>query len=141
MTKRPDLLGAVLYEVGQPDEIRGAQTDPTAARNIAEIGDMDTPDGVRLLRKSSAYHQVPQKIALPAVIVHSAAGDYNFATQMLTAKFVARLQKANTSANPVLWVQTPGGHEALFGVSPQWAASALSFILWQTGDPRYQPLR
>ncbi|MEO7366470.1 MAG: prolyl oligopeptidase family serine peptidase [Gemmatimonadaceae bacterium] len=141
MTQRPDLLGAVLYEVGQPDEIRGAQTDPTSARNIAEIGDTDTPEGIRLLKKSSPYHQVPEKIALPAVIVHSAAGDYNFGTQMLAAKFVARLQKANTSATPVLWVQTPGGHQPLFGVSPQWAASALSFILWQTGASRYQPLR
>ncbi|MBC8086370.1 MAG: prolyl oligopeptidase family serine peptidase, partial [Phycisphaerae bacterium] len=141
MLQRPDLLGAVLYEVGEPDEVRGASVNPTAARNIAEIGDVDTPEGVRLLMKSSAYHQVPEHIALPAVIVHSATGDYNFVAPMLAAKFVARLQKANSSANPVLWVKTPGGHEPLFGASPKWAATALSFILWQTGDPRYQPAR
>jgi len=141
MAQRPDLLGAVLYEVGEPDEVRGASTDPTAARNIAEIGDMDTPEGIRMLMRTSAYHQVPDTIALPAVIVHVASDDYNFSTGMLTAKYVARLQRANTSTRPVLWVPTAGGHTPLFGVSPQWAATAISFMLWQTGDPRYQPRR
>jgi|GEM_PF-3164179 len=141
MSQRPDLLGAVLYEVGEPDEIRGASTDPTAARNIAEIGDVDTPEGIRLLMGTSPYHQVPDSIALPAVIVHSASDDYNFSTGMLAAKYVARLQRANTSTRPVLWVPTPGGHTTLFGLSPRWAATALSFMLWQTGDPRYQPVR
>jgi len=141
MAQRPDLLGAVLYEVGEPDEVRGASTDPTAARNIAEIGDVDTPEGIRLLMQSSAYHQVPDSIALPAVLVHSASDDYNFSTGMLAAKYVARLQRANSSNRPVLWVPTEGGHTVLFGVSPQWAATAISFMLWQTGDPRYQPRR
>jgi len=141
MAQRPDLLGAVLYEVGEPDEVRGASTDPTAARNIAEIGDVDTPEGIRMLMRTSPYHQVPDTIALPAVIVHSASDDYNFSTGMLAAKYVARLQRANSSARPVLWVPTAGGHTTLFGVSPQWAATTISFMLWQTGHPRYQPVR
>lgn len=139
MVQRPELLGAALYEVGQPDEIRGSSLDPTAARNIAELGDLDTPEGVRLLLNSSPYHRVPTKVKLPAIIVHSAAGDYNFGTQMLPAKYVARLQAANSGDRPVLWVQTPEGHQALFGVSPEWASKALSFVLWQAGDPRFQP--
>ncbi len=141
MSQRPDLLGAVLYEVGEPDEVRGASTDPTAARNIAEIGDVDTPEGIRMLMRTSPYHQVPDSIALPAVIVHTASDDYNFSTGMLAAKYVARLQRTNRSTRPVLWVPTAGGHRALFNVSPQWAATAISFMLWQTGDPRYQPVR
>lgn len=137
--QRPELFGAVLYEVGQPDEIRGAALDPTAARNIAEIGDLDTPDGVRLLMNSSPYHRVPARIALPPMLVHSASGDYNFGTQMLAGKYVARLQAANTGDRPVLWVRTPGGHAELLYTSPEWAATVTSFVLWQTGDPRYQP--
>lgn len=139
MVQRPDLIGAVLYEVGQPDEIRGSAMDPTAARNIAEIGDLETPEGIRMMMNASPYHRVPDKIALPAAIIHTASEDYNFGTQMLAAKYVARLQKANTGSSPVLWVQTDGGHRALFGVSPQWAATALSFVLWQTGVERFQP--
>ncbi len=141
MAQRPDLLGAVLYEVGEPDEVRGASTDPTAARNIGEIGDVDTAEGIRMLVRTSPYHQLPDTISLPAVLVQSASDDYNFSTDMLAAKYVARLQRANTSVRPVLWVHTEGGHLPLFGVSPQWAATAISFILWHTGDPRYQPKR
>lgn len=139
MVQRPDLFGAVLYEVGQPDEIRGSALDPTAARNIAEIGDLDTPGGIRALLMNSPYHSVPASVPLPAVIVHSAADDYNFGTQMLAAKYVARLQKANSGARPVLWMPTDGGHQALFGLGPARAAQALSFVLWQTGVARYQP--
>jgi prolyl oligopeptidase len=139
MIQRPDLFGAVLYEVGQPDEIRGSALDPTAARNIAEIGDLDTPGGIRALLMNSPYHSVPASVSLPAVIVHSAAEDYNFGTQMLAAKYVARLQKANSGVRPVLWMPTDGGHQALFGLGPARAAQALSFVLWQTGVARYQP--
>ncbi len=139
MLQRPDLLGAVWYEVGQPDEIRGAAVDPTAARNIAEIGDLDTPGGVRLLMQSSPYHQVPAAIRLPAIIVHSADDDYNFGSHMLIAKYVARLQAANRGTRPIIWVRTPGGHSELFYLSPSWAATSMSFALWHAGDARFQP--
>ncbi|MCA0376818.1 MAG: prolyl oligopeptidase family serine peptidase [Gemmatimonadetes bacterium] len=137
--QRPALLAAALYEVGQPDEIRGARLDPTAARNIAEIGDLDTEGGVRQLLAASAYHQVPREIALPAMLLHSASGDYNFGTEMLIGKYVARLQAANRGRRPVVWVRTPGGHGELFYVSPAWGATVLAFVLWQAGDPRFQP--
>lgn len=139
MLQRPELFGAVLYEVGQPDEIRGSQLDPTAARNIAEIGDVDTPEGIRSLVSSSPYHQVTGRVKLPAIIVHSASEDYNFGTQMLPAKFVARLQNANSGTRPVVWLRTDGGHRSLPSLSPKWAAVAMSFTLWQSGDPQFQP--
>lgn len=138
MVQRPELFGAVMYEVGQPDEIRGSMLDPTAARNIAEIGDLDTPEGIRALMQSSPYHNVPASVALPAVIVHSASDDYNFGTQMLPGKFVAKLQQANSGTRPILWVRTAGGHRSLLGMGPEWAAKAFAFMLWQTGDSRYQ---
>ena len=141
MAQRSDLLGAVLYEVGEPDEGVGASTDPTAARNIAEIGAVDTPEGIRMLMRTSPHHQVPDPIALPAVIVHSASDDYTFSTGMLAAKYVVRLQRANRSTRPVLWVPSEGGHTALFNVSPQWAATTISYMPWHAGDPRYQPVR
>lgn len=139
MLQRPDLLAAVLYEVGQPDEIRGAAFDPTAARNTAEIGDLDTPAGIHSLLKMSPYHQIPARVELPAVIVHTAKADYNFGSQMLTAKYVARLQRANSGNRPVLWVQTDEGHRALFGSGPKWAGAALAFLLWNSGVEQYQP--
>ena len=139
MVQRPELFGVALFEVGQPDEIRGAQLDPTAARNIGEIGDLDSGVGVRMLQQASPYHRVPEHVALPAVIVHSSRDDYNFGTEMLAAKYVARLQKANSGTRPIIWVRTSGGHAPLVAMSPSLAASVFSFILWQTQQPGYQP--
>jgi prolyl oligopeptidase len=139
MLQRPELFGLALFDVGQPDEIRGAALDPTAARNLSELGDLDTPEGVRLLQNASPYHRVPKRVSLPAVIVHSSLDDYNFGTEMLAGKYVARLQKANSGMQPVIWVRTPGGHTPLLALSPEVAATAFSFILWQTRQPAYQP--
>ncbi|MBC7842856.1 MAG: S9 family peptidase [Gemmatimonadaceae bacterium] len=137
--QRPDLFGVALYDVGGPDEIRAAALDPSAARNIAEIGDVDTPAGIRSLRAASPYHMVPTRIALPAMLLHSANDDYNFGTEMLVGKHVARLQAANSGNRPVVWVRAAGGHRWLQSLSPQWAATVTSFLFWQTGVPGYQP--
>lgn len=137
--QRPELLGAAVYDVGGPDEVRAASVDPSAARNIAEIGDVDTPEGIRSLVAASPYHVTPARIALPAMLVHSARDDYNFGTEMLVGKWVARLQAANAGDRPVAWVRTAGGHRWLASLSPEWAATVASFLLWQLGDPRYQP--
>lgn len=137
--QRPDLFGAVLYDVGAPDEVRAGALDPTAARNMAEIGDLDSAQGVQSLLAASPYHRTPQQIALPALLIHSATDDYNFGTQMLVGKWVARLQAANTGTRPVVWVRTTGGHRWLWSISPEWAATFASFMFWQLGDPRYQP--
>ena len=136
---RPDLFGAVVYDVGGPDEVRAPALDPSAARNIAEIGDVDTPEGIRLLMAASPYHRVPVRVNHPAMLIHSARDDYNFGTEMLVAKYVARLQAANSGDRPVTWVRTEGGHRWLSSLSPEWAARQTAFLLWQLGDPRYQP--
>ncbi|MEQ8936886.1 MAG: prolyl oligopeptidase family serine peptidase, partial [Amphiplicatus sp.] len=135
----PGLFKALVFDVGQPDEIRGASLDPTAARNLAEYGDLDTPEGVRMLMKNSPYHSVPLSAALPAIIVKSASGDYNFGGEATAAKFVARLQAANAGEEPVIWMSTGGGHTSVFWSSPEEAAAAMAFILWRFGVADYQP--
>ncbi|MCU0624527.1 MAG: prolyl oligopeptidase family serine peptidase, partial [Gemmatimonadaceae bacterium] len=139
VAQRPELLGAIVFGAGTPDEIRGAARDPTAARNLNELGDLSSASGIRLLMAASPYHRVPAQLALPAVVVHSARADYNFGNEMLVAKYVARLRAANTGSRPVLWVRTDGGHTPLVYGEPTLAARTLAFLLWQTGDPRYQP--
>lgn len=139
VAQRPELLGAIVFGAGTPDEIRGAAFDPTAARNLIEIGDLDTPEGIRSLMGASPYHRVPERVALPAVVVQSARADYNFGNEMLVAKYVARLRAANSGTRPLLWVRTDGGHTPLVYLEPTLAARTFAFLLWQTGDPRYQP--
>jgi hypothetical protein len=101
--------------------------------------DVAKAQGVRLLLRASPYHQVPSRVALPAVIVHSARADYNYGTEMLAGKYVARLRSANEGPRPVLWIRTDGGHVPLFDGEPSLAGQTFAFLLWQTGDPRYQP--
>ncbi len=136
---QPDLFGAVVYDVGGPDEVRAPALDPSAARNVGEIGDVDTPEGIRLLMAASPYHMIPARLVLPAMLIHSAKDDYNFGTEMLVAKYVARLQASNSGDRPVAWVRTEGGHRWLSSLSPEWAARQTAFLLWQLGDVRYQP--
>lgn len=135
----PELFGAAIFDVGQSDEIRGAHQDPTAARNLAEMGDIDTPEGVRLLARVSPYHRVPRTARLPGMIVKSGADDYNFGGSSTDAKYVARLQAANSGDRPIVWLNAAGGHSSVFGNDPDIAARAISFMLWQTGHPAFQP--
>jgi prolyl oligopeptidase len=54
----------------------------------------------------------------------------------------ARLQAATASKNPVLLrVETDAGHGigSTLGQRDRETADTLAFILWRTGDPRYQP--
>nr|MCU0650293.1 prolyl oligopeptidase family serine peptidase [Gemmatimonadaceae bacterium] len=139
VAQRPELLGAIVFGAGTPDEIRGAAFDPTAARNLIELGDVTSAEGIRLLLAASPYHRVPAQVALPAVVVQSARADYNFGNEMLVAKYVARLRAANSGQRPLLWVRTDGGHTPLVYNEPTVAARTFAFLLWQTGDARYQP--
>lgn len=138
--QRPELFGAVIFDVGGPDEIRAISIDPSAARNVAELGDVDSPEGVRLLLSASPYHRVPVRLQAPAMLLHSANDDYNFGTEMLVAKYVARLQAANVGDRPILWVRTGGGHRWLRFVSAEWAATQTAFLFWQLGHPAFQPV-
>lgn len=135
----PSLFGAAVFDVGQPHEIRGAQLDPTAARNLAEMGDLDTAEGVRLLMQVSPYHRVPAAVDLPGFIVRSGANDYNFGGAATDAKYVARLQAANTGDRPVVWMTGDAGHDSVFGMDPIVSTQVMAFMLWQTGHPDFQP--
>ncbi len=136
---RPDLFGAIVYDVGGPDEVRAPALDPSAARNVAEIGDVDAAEGIRLLMAAYPYRMIPSRLAHPAMLIHSAKDDYNFGTEMLVAKYVARLQASHTGDRPVAWVRTEGGHRWLSSRSPESAGRQTAFLLWQLGDVRYQP--
>lgn len=127
----PQRFGVVVYNVGQPDDLRGARLDPTSARNLVELGDTHSGDGVRLLLRNSPYYQLPEALALPAVIIKSAPDDYNYGSSATTAKYVARLQAANRSDNPVLWLEQPGGHSGLFDGNPEQDARLMAWLLWK----------
>jgi prolyl oligopeptidase len=89
----------------------------------------------------SPLHNVRDGEKYPAVLLTHGLNDRRVAAWM-SAKMAARLQAASASKNPVLLLlDTDAGH----GIGStrtqlqEQLASRLSFILWQTGAPDFQP--
>lgn len=78
----------------------------------------------------------------PAVMVTTSINDKRV-EPWIPAKFAARLQAATASGRPVLLrVDYDAGHGGIGATVSQQAesfADTLSFALWQTGDPDFQP--
>jgi prolyl oligopeptidase len=84
----------------------------------------------------SAYHHVTDVTPYPAVLLQVGMNDPRV-DPWVSGKMTARLQAASSSGRPVLLlVNYAGGHS---GVNLESAANVLSFLLWQLGDPDFQP--
>jgi prolyl oligopeptidase len=142
ITERPDLFGAALIEVGVLDALR-METTTNGVPNIEEFGSVATKPGFNALLAMSAYHQVRDGEKYPAVLLSHGINDHRVEPWM-SAKMTARLQAATASARPVLLrIDYAAGHGASFGATKEQALAQLadqwSFLLWQFGDPAFQP--
>ena len=143
MTERPDLFAAVVSEVGSLDTLR-AEFTPNGPPNIPEFGSVKTEDGFKGLLAMSSLHQVKDGTRYPAVMLMHGVNDPRVEVWQ-SAKMAARLQAATApvaDANPVLLrLDYDAGH----GVGSSRAqrngklADIYAFLLWQFGDPAYQP--
>jgi prolyl oligopeptidase len=142
LTERPDLLAVAVVRVGDSNATRFEFMEAGPA-NIPEFGTIKEPDGFKGLLEMDAYQHVKDGTRYPAVLLTTGVTDPRVASWE-PGKFAARLQTATASAKPViLRVETDAGH----GVGStrkqrdEESADTYAFILWQTGDPRYQPRR
>jgi prolyl oligopeptidase len=140
LTRRPDLFGVILDEVGASDTLR-AETEPNGPPNIVEFGSTATELGFHELYAMSAYMHVRQGTAYPAVMFTTGANDPRVAPwQML--KMTARVQAATSSGRPVLLrVDYDAGHGIGSSMTQheEETADTWSFALWQMGEPEFQP--
>lgn len=141
ITERPDLFGVAHLVSGVLDALR-SETTANGVSNIAEFGSTKTEDGFKALYAMSAYHHVQDRTPYPAVLLTVGINDPRV-DPWESAKMTARLQAATSSGRPVLLrVDYAGGHG---GVAPQQVRESLadtwSFLLWQLGDPEFQPVR
>ena len=135
ITERPDLFRAAVITSGALDMLR-IETTPNGPSNIAEFGSTKTEDGFKSLLAMSAYHHVTDVTPYPAVLLQVGMNDPRV-DPWVSGKMTARLQAASSSGRPVLLlVNYAGGHS---GVNLESAANVLSFLLWQLGDPDFQP--
>lgn len=140
LTARPELFAAAVPEVGWLNAVR-MEKDPNGPDNIPEFGSMAKEDEARALLEMDAYHHLQPGTRYPATLVTAGFNDPRVIAWQ-PAKFAARLQASSASGKPVLFfTDYDAGHG--YGDSKRKSfekfADLLSFGLWQTGVPGFQP--
>jgi prolyl oligopeptidase len=142
ITQRPDLFSGALIRVGCSDALR-MEFEPNGPPNIAEFGTVTDPDGFKGLYAMDAYQHVKDGTAYPGVLLTAGINDPRVDPAQ-PAKMTARLQAATSSRKPVLLrVDYDAGH-GMGSTRTQHDleyADEMSFLLWQAGDPEFQPAR
>jgi prolyl oligopeptidase len=140
MTEDPSLAAVVIDEVGVSNASR-SEFSPNGPPNIPEFGTVTDPVGFKGLYEMDAYLHVKDGVAYPSVLLTTGLNDPRVSSWEPT-KMTARLQAATASKNPVLLrIETDAGHGIGSTLSQRdhQIADILAFLLWRTGDPRYQP--
>ncbi len=142
ITQRPDLFAGALIRVGCSNALRMEFT-PNGPPNIAEFGTVTDREGFKGLYAMDAYQHVKPGTAYPGVLLTTGINDLRIDPSQ-PAKMTARLQASTSSNRPVLLrVDYDAGH----GMGSTRAqhdlefADEMSFLLWQDGDPEFQPGR
>ncbi len=140
VTQDPSLFRAALIRVGSSNASRAEFTE-NGPSNIPEFGTVTNPAQLPWLLAMDAYQHVRTGTAYPAVLLTGGADDPRVSVWE-PAKMAARLQAATTSGRPVLLrIEFDAGH-GLGSTRSQRdveTADEFAFLLWQFGEPGYQP--
>ena len=141
ITERPDLFRAAICNVGCANTMRMEFT-PNGPVNTPEFGTVKDEAECKALYEMDGVAHVQKGVKYPAVM---GVGGWNDprVTAWEPGKFVAALQAATASENPVLMkVNYDNGHfteEKI--VTFRNFASQSAFLLWQTGHKEFQPTK
>jgi prolyl oligopeptidase len=134
LTQRPDLLAAVVPDVGVLDMLRYHQFTGGRAWT-AEYGCAKDPDDFTFLRAYSPVHNVTPVRSFPATLITTGDHDDRVPPGVHSYKFAATLQAAQGGGRPVLLrVQRDAGHGAGRATSTEIdeRADVLAFLLENT---------
>jgi prolyl oligopeptidase len=140
ITERPDLFAAAHIAVGCTDMLR-FETTKNGPPNVPEFGSLADPAEFRGLLAMSTLHHVVDGTAYPAVILTHGINDPRVEPWQ-SFKTAARLQAATPGGRPVLLrIDYASGHGIGSTRSQRHAelADVWAFVLWQGGDPEFQP--
>ena len=140
ITQHPEMFGAALDRVGATNMTRFEATQGGPA-NVPEFGTASTEEGYKALDAMDAYLHVKDGVSYPAVLVETGINDPRVPS-WIPAKMAARLQAATAGPRPILLrVDFDAGHG--MGSTRVQAdllrADEYTFLLWQLGDPGFQP--
>jgi len=134
ITQHPDLMGAVVSQVGIYDMLR-VELAPNGAFNVTEFGTVKNDDQFKALYAYSPYHHVTDGTKYPAILMMTGANDGRVAPYH-SRKMTARLQEANKSEHPILLrTSTSAGHGigTALGERIKQQADIYSFLFAQLG--------
>ncbi|HEY2706566.1 MAG TPA: prolyl oligopeptidase family serine peptidase [Caulobacteraceae bacterium] len=140
LTERPDLLAVAIVRVGDSNALR-AEFMEAGPANVPEFGTIMNPTEFKGLMEMDGLSHVKDGVSYPAVMTTTGVNDPRVAPWE-AGKLTARLQAATASGKPVIMrVEMDAGH-GLGSTRKQRddeSADTYAYILWQTGDPRFQP--
>jgi len=142
MTDRPDLFAAAVPQVGALDALR-FEFSANGVPNIPEFGTVKNEAQFASLVEMDSLRHVVDGTAYPATLVTTGINDPRV-PPWESLKFAARLQAATSSGKPVLLrIDYAAGHGIGSTKSQRQEENAdvLSFLLWQFGQPGFQPAR
>lgn len=141
ITERPDLFAAAISRVGASNILRFENSQGGPA-NVPEFGTVSTEVGFKALYEMDAYSHVKPNTPYPAVLLTTGINDPRVPVWQV-AKMTARLQATSTSGKPILLrVDSDAGHGFIDSTKSQVNAERAdwyAFMLWQFGDPEFQP--
>ncbi len=111
LTKRPDLYGSAVVDVGVLDMLRFENftigNDPIS---LSEFGTVIDSTDFKNMHSFSPYHNVKTDVSYPSVLIITGDSD-NRVPPLHSFKFAAELQANNAGTKPtLLWTQTKAGH-------------------------------
>jgi prolyl oligopeptidase len=142
ITERPDLFASAGIQAGVLNPLR-LLAGTNGANQIPEFGSPEDEAGFKNLLAMDPYQHIRDGVPYPAVLLMAGLND-NRVSPWHTGKVAARLQIASSSGKPVLVrIDEDAGHG--FGSTrdqeaARWA-DFYAFVLWQSGDPGFQPAR
>jgi prolyl oligopeptidase len=111
ITQRPDLFGAALPAVGVMDMLRFKRFT-CGWEWVSDYGDVDTPEGFKVLRAYSPLHNIKAGTKYPPTMITTADHD-DRVVPLHSFKFAAAMQAAQAGDAPILIrVETRAGHGA-----------------------------
>jgi prolyl oligopeptidase len=133
LTQRPDLVQAVVSQVGIYDMLR-VELDPNGAFNVTEFGTVKDPDQFKTLHAYSPFHRVANRTEYPAVLLLSGENDGRV-NPAHSRKMIARLQAASSSPRPIFLRTSSSGHGIGTALSEriQQLADVYAFLFDQLG--------
>ncbi len=140
ITERPDLFKVAIPQVGCLNTVR-AELSPNGPVNIPEFGTVEIEEEYRALKEMDSYLHLTPGVKYPATLITTGFNDPRVIS-WIPGKFAAKMQNISSSDNPVLLkVDYSTGHFGGETMSDYFKnlSDIYSFIMWQCGDPDFQP--